>query len=269
MARAESIERHSVLAGRRAASGGVTIAASGTACRISLRAPAESHQALSKVLDVALPTAPKGSAAKGSRAALCLGPDEWLILDFDDRDPAADCANTNVPHSAVDISHRNIGLIISGWAAEAVLNAGCPRDLSLEAFPVGACSRTVLGKVEVILWRVEETTFRLECWRSFADYVFDLLALAARQTGREPGIADGRLVEDKRREGDRSMPENKKAKGKSAAVRSVEKERDRERLEEELEEGLEETFPASDPVSVTRTSHIGRPQRNKNNQKKN
>lgn len=34
-------------------------------------------------------------------------------------------------------------------------------------------------------------------------------------------------------------------------------------LDDELEEGLEETFPASDPVSVTRSSHIGGPDRSK------
>jgi len=34
-------------------------------------------------------------------------------------------------------------------------------------------------------------------------------------------------------------------------------------LDDELEEGLEDTFPASDPVSVTRSSHIGGPDRSK------
>ncbi|MCY0147543.1 hypothetical protein OEG84_07400 [Hoeflea sp. G2-23] len=34
-------------------------------------------------------------------------------------------------------------------------------------------------------------------------------------------------------------------------------------LDDELEEGLEDTFPASDPVSITRTSHPGGPDRSK------
>ena len=34
-------------------------------------------------------------------------------------------------------------------------------------------------------------------------------------------------------------------------------------LDDELEEGLEDTFPASDPVSITRSSHIGGPDRRK------
>ncbi|KFB09103.1 hypothetical protein [Nitratireductor basaltis] len=33
----------------------------------------------------------------------------------------------------------------------------------------------------------------------------------------------------------------------------------REELDDELEEGLEETFPASDPVSVTRSTRTGAP----------
>jgi hypothetical protein len=33
----------------------------------------------------------------------------------------------------------------------------------------------------------------------------------------------------------------------------------RDELDEELSEGLKETFPASDPVAVTSTTHPGRP----------
>ena len=63
--------------------------------------------------------------------------------------------------------------------AEATLNAGCPQDLSLTAFPAGACSRTVLGKIEIVLLRVAEDAFRVECWRSFSDYAYAFLSDAA------------------------------------------------------------------------------------------
>ena len=46
---------------------------------------------------------------------------------------------------------------------------------------------------------------------------------------------------------------------KTAAVRSLEHERDHEVAEEELEEGLEDTFPASDPVSITSSAIPGAP----------
>ena len=48
-----------------------------------------------------------------------------------------------------------------------------------DAFPVGMCTRTVLAKADVVLWRRAEDWFRLECWRSFAPYVTDFLRQAA------------------------------------------------------------------------------------------
>jgi sarcosine oxidase subunit gamma len=84
-------------------------------------------------------------------------------------------------HSAVDVSHRNAALIVEGPGAADVLNAGCPQDLSLAVFPVGACSRTLMGKTEVVLLRLAEDAFRLEVWRSFAPYAFDFLEDAIKR----------------------------------------------------------------------------------------
>jgi sarcosine oxidase subunit gamma len=169
------------LDGRNAERPGVSIAPAEPAFRMSLRAPAASVAALSKALGVKLPQQPKTSAQSKSktRAALWLGPDEWLVIDPGE-DPVASCAGVKALHSAVDISHRNTAVIVSGRHAAEALSAGCPQDLSLTAFPAGACSRTVLGKAEIVLWRTEPDTFRIECWRSFSDYVFTLLEDAAR-----------------------------------------------------------------------------------------
>ncbi len=92
----------------------------------------------------------------------------------------ADCAAVKALHSAVGISHRNVAFTVSGENAEEVLSAGCPQNLSLATFPVGACSRTILGKVEVVIYRIAPDAFRVECWRSFSDYVRDFLEDAAR-----------------------------------------------------------------------------------------
>ena len=83
-------------------------------------------------------------------------------------------------HSLVDVSHRQIGLVASGPAAARVLNAGCPLDLGLNAFPVGFATRTLFDKAEIVLWRRAETTFHIEVWRSFAPYLAASLAEAAR-----------------------------------------------------------------------------------------
>lgn len=174
------VDRRLALQGREATGEGVKIAPLPPAERVSLRAPAESVASLSRALGVTLPQKPKTSASKGGRMALWLGPDEWLVIDESGRDPLADCAKAKQLHSAVGISHRNVAIAVEGPAAAACINAGCPQDLSRVAFPVGACSRTVFGKAEIVLYRTAEDAFRIECWRSFSDYIFTYLSEAAR-----------------------------------------------------------------------------------------
>ncbi len=117
------------------------------ASRLSLRAGADALSGLSAALGVTLPARPKTSALSGKRHALWLGPDEWLVIDESEGDLMAAAASSGTLHSAVDVSHRNVAVIVSGPGAEVAINSGCPQDLSLPIFPVGACSRTILGKV--------------------------------------------------------------------------------------------------------------------------
>lgn len=173
-------KRRSALDNRLAARPGVTVAPAAPARRISLRAPADSQAALSRALGIRLPAKPKSSTTKDGRSALWLGPDEWLVIDESGADPAAGLSRVKALHSAVDISHRNVAILVSGPSWEPTIAAGCPQELSDAAFPIGAASRTVFGKVEIVLWRTGEETFRIECWRSFSDYVFGLLSDAAR-----------------------------------------------------------------------------------------
>jgi sarcosine oxidase subunit gamma len=180
MAKAAQAIRNLAQDGREFSAKNVKLAVLPPAHRISLRAPAASVDALSKALGLTLPQKPKTSASKGTRTALWLGPDEWLVIDEGAKDPLDACADIEVLHSAVGISHRNIAISVIGPGAANTVNAGCPQDLSLIAFPVGACSRTVLGKVEIVLLRTGEDVFRVECWRSFSDYVFTFLTEAAR-----------------------------------------------------------------------------------------
>lgn len=173
------LKRIEPLAGRVAGGAGIALQPAAPAYRLALRASEKSLPALSKALGVKLPQKPKTSTTSGSRTALWLGPDEWLVIDAGMHDPNADIAKSRVLHSAVDVSHRNCAILVNGPQAEAVLNAGCPLDLSLAAFPIGAATRTVLGKIEIVLLRSDEDAFRVECWRSFADYAFTYLADAA------------------------------------------------------------------------------------------
>jgi sarcosine oxidase, subunit gamma len=167
------------LTGRMAATALVSITPADPAFRLSLRARPDAVSAMSKALGVSLPVKPKLSETKGARTALWLGPDEWLVIDSA-KNPMNDVVKTKVLNSSVDVSHRNTAIVVSGAAAEATLSAGCPHNLSLKAFPIGACSRTILGKVEIVVLRMDAQTFRVECWRSFSDYVMTYLSGAAQ-----------------------------------------------------------------------------------------
>lgn len=167
--------RKTVLDGLNSGSASVKLTPGAPASRISLRAGADAVAGLSKALGLALPTTPKTSTQSGPRLAFWLGPDEWLVIDESDADLIAPCAASGTIHSATNVSHRNTAILVSGPGAALVLNTACPLNLSLKTFPVGAVTRTVFGKIEIVLYRISEEDFRVECWRSFAEYAFGML----------------------------------------------------------------------------------------------
>jgi sarcosine oxidase, subunit gamma len=136
--------------------------------------------------------------AHATRATLWLGPDEYLLLDWGGASgvpaggqptaglpggssrvsptfSALEHALVGIPHALVDISHRQFALEVSGPHAATILSGACPLDLDLAEFPVGMCTRTVLAKADIVLWRTQENAFHLEVWRSFLGYVTGLL----------------------------------------------------------------------------------------------
>ncbi len=126
-----------------------------------------------------------GSASESeARAALWLGPDEWLLIagsaDAASIGEVLESVLEGTAHSLVDVSHRQVGLVANGPAAARILNAGCPLDLDLRAFPIGFATRTLFDKVEIVLWRRAEATFHIEVWRSFAPWLVESLAEAGR-----------------------------------------------------------------------------------------
>jgi sarcosine oxidase, subunit gamma len=121
-----------------------------------------------------------------------MGPDEYLLLDFTAGQPSATAsastlfdtlegAMAGVPHALVDISHRQFAFQVGGPHAAAILSGACPLDLDLAEFPVGMCTRTVLAKADITLWRTQADAFRLEVWRSFAGYVTGILTEIAAE----------------------------------------------------------------------------------------
>jgi len=160
---------------------GVTLSPVAPMERISLRAEEKAIAGLGKAIGLSLPKKPGTSVSKGTTAALWIGPDEWLILGAEGTglEEKLNKVKTGL-YSAVSVNHRNTAITVSGANVVNALNGGCPRDLSLDAFPVDGCGRTIIGKAEVVLWRTAEDAFHVECWRSFSDYVWKYLVDSAR-----------------------------------------------------------------------------------------
>jgi len=142
--------------------------------RISVRAGAVAAATLGRVLGILLGSVPGRAMTSRDRAALWLGPDEWLVLAPAEAGLAQHAAASlgGLPASVVDISHGNAAIEVTGPHAAWCINAFNALDLDLRAFPVDGCARTLFGKAEIVLWRTAEQMFRIEVARSFARYVW-------------------------------------------------------------------------------------------------
>ena len=116
--------------------------------------------------------------------ALHLAPDEWLLIAPAEQSAGLAARFEAAGHlalSLVDIGERSLGVDLGGERAADLVNAGCPLDLRENSFPAGSCSRTLLGKAAVMLWRLPgQNGFRLQYGRSFDDYVTAFIRLAAQ-----------------------------------------------------------------------------------------
>jgi sarcosine oxidase, subunit gamma len=162
----------------------VIVEAAAFAAKFVLRGAAEVGQAAGRALHVDLALPACRSVQREGLAALWLGPDEWLLLAAPEQQnnilEILRAALASLPHALVDVSHREAAFLVRGPAAALAINAGCPLDLRLTAFPTGACTRTLLGKAEIVLWRRASELFHIEAPRSVAAYVREFLELAAR-----------------------------------------------------------------------------------------
>jgi sarcosine oxidase, subunit gamma len=174
------------------------------AARFAFHGGAAARAAVHSVWGVAFSEEACRANAHSTRATLWLGPDEYLLLDFGSFEPSAghppgsasdasggastatlfdalDSAMADVPHALVDISHRQFAFEMTGSHAATILCGACPLDLDLAQFPVGMCTRTVLAKADITLWRTRADAFHLEVWRSFAGYVAGVLTEIAAE----------------------------------------------------------------------------------------
>ncbi|MEM7568122.1 MAG: sarcosine oxidase subunit gamma family protein [Pseudomonadota bacterium] len=126
------------------------------------------------------------TAAQGDAAAcLWLGPDEWMLVSGTgegDRHAALDDGITG-HHQRVEVSDHYTLIELRGAKARPLLSKLVPLDMHARAFAPGEVKGTALGAAVTTLWCVADDVFRLTARRSYADYVWCLLAHSGREWG--------------------------------------------------------------------------------------
>jgi sarcosine oxidase, subunit gamma len=157
------------------------------AIRLVLHGDARARALAVPVWGVAFAEEACRARVRDTRATLWLGPDEYLLLDSAPSESEAAAAGaleralTGTAHALVDISHRQFAFELRGPHATAILSGACPLDLDSSEFPIDMCTRTVLAKADIVLWRTRQDAFHIEAWRSFSGYVGALLTEIARE----------------------------------------------------------------------------------------
>lgn len=136
-----------------------------------------------KVTGVAYPG--QGQANCEGEKGLCwMSPDELLVLV-----PYAEVASAialidkslgGTHYLAENVSDARALILVEGAFAREVIAKLAPADLHPDSFKPGDFRRTRLGQVAAAFWMRDEDTFSVICFRSVAEYTFDLLAASAK-----------------------------------------------------------------------------------------
>ncbi len=134
----------------------------------------------------------RGSVTSSGDISLCwMSPDELLILCPHDAAPELTAelqgALGKTHALVVDVSDARAVFRVSGTHARDVMAKLAPVDFSPGAFPVGHFRRSRLAQVAAAFRTVDTDTFEIICFRSSAQYMYDLLKTAA-QPGSEVGF---------------------------------------------------------------------------------
>jgi sarcosine oxidase subunit gamma len=167
----------------------VTLKDSGPTGMITLRcdlSAAPMAQALDKALGLPVPQQRKiMSHADGTRQAAWMSPDELLLIlpygQVGDALAALEVGLAGTHHLVENVSDARALIALTGPDARLreVLAKLSPVDLHADAFPIGDIRRTRLAQVAAAYWMAAPGQAHVICFRSVAQYVFDVLRHAA------------------------------------------------------------------------------------------
>ncbi|WP_135506382.1 sarcosine oxidase subunit gamma [Roseovarius aestuariivivens] len=170
--------------------GAVRVEESGLQGMITLRGDfgtAKLKKAVKDTVGVAIP-ATREIAQKDGRGAAWMSPDELLLLlpyaDVTDALGKIDKALSGTHHLAVNVSDARAMFRLHGATVREVMAKLVPVDMAPGAFAPGQIRRTRMAQIPAAFWMTDEDTVHVVCFRSVAQYAFDLLKDAARSEGR-------------------------------------------------------------------------------------
>jgi sarcosine oxidase subunit gamma len=116
-----------------------------------------------------------------------MSPDELLVVcAYEEADAKVAAMNEALAgqHAlVVKVSDARAVFRISGEAAREVIAKLAPVDMSPAAFPAGEFRRSRVAQVAAAFWLNEDGSFEMICFRSVAQYVFDLLSVSSEKGG--------------------------------------------------------------------------------------
>lgn len=168
--------------GGKAYSGDVTLCDAGLKGMITLRgdfADEAIGAAIQHFIGVDLPDTLQVSQGTDGRAALWMSPDELLLVV--PYDQAASLTGQMAQALAeahalvVNVSDARAVFDLSGPFAAEVLAKVVPINMAPDAFGPDMVRRTRIAQVPAALWISGADRYTIVCFRSVADYVFDVL----------------------------------------------------------------------------------------------
>jgi sarcosine oxidase subunit gamma len=161
--------------------------------KVGLRGGPDVARAAESALGFELPMSVGETGSGPGVHAFWIGPGDWIIVAEPGMEGQIAAglrgACRGLHHAVIDISERMTTICLEGTPLRQVLAAGCPLDLHPRAFQPGMVLQSHLGKANVILHYVAGNADRpfvdLYTNRSFADYVWKYLEVAAREFGYE------------------------------------------------------------------------------------
>jgi sarcosine oxidase subunit gamma len=144
-------------------------------------------QAVERALGAPLPVQANTTSIAGDVVIYWLGPNEWLVVTSGDREQAVvqalQAGLEGLFSSVTVVSGGQTILVLRGPNVRDLVAKGCPFDVHPMAFRVGACAQSHLAKAGVLLRPLNDDDIEIIVRRSFADYLFEWLEVAAAEYG--------------------------------------------------------------------------------------